>query len=185
MLDLFYGIGTDNLYKSEVGESAIMEKFSKKRGRKASPMGQVIEGLFPEVGKRSQNNKAWMTHACWALGHPQKTDPAHAWILEQTSQGEWRRETLLSELGRLNDPKLINQVATYICQQKPNVKDGIVMVRGYRQSLQGKKPRSPDPLKLSNEIIHTINSYLRRYPEITNEQIIAALETAVQQVRKP
>jgi hypothetical protein len=165
---------------------AITEKFSKKKGRPARPMAAVIAGLYQDDGKRSQNNKAWMITALHALGFREAGNipAAYAWLLETTPAKRWKRGTLLSELGRLGDPQLIQQVAATLCKQKPKVTDAVIMVRGYRRALTGKQPAAPDCIALTNEIINTINSYMTRYPEITTKFVLTALQNATDKVQE-
>jgi hypothetical protein len=163
---------------------AITEKFSKKRGRPAWAGKSAVASLYHEHGERSLNNMIAAGEAYHALDFP-KHDAALNWLFEQTPQGRFKRGTLIAELGRLQNPKLIKSVAEHICKQKPKVKDGVVMVRSYRRSLQGYKPAAPSAITLTNEIIQAINNYVMRYPETTKLQITAALGNARDAIETP
>jgi hypothetical protein len=163
---------------------AIIEKFSKKRGRPAWAGKPMMASLYHEHGERSLNNMIAAGEASHALDFP-KHDAALNWLFETTPAGRFKRGTLIAEIGRLQNPDLIKSVAEYICKEKPKVKDGVIMVRSYRRSLQGYKPSPPSAITLTNEILQAINNYVMRYPETTMLQITAALENARDAIETP
>jgi len=105
-----------------------------------------------------------------------KDNPECAWLFEADEQGDYKRGTLQTEIGRLLMPEVMLDVAKVLCKQKPTVKRGVVMVRSFRMALQGKKQPSGSPEKLAEELRNVINDYLFRYPETPKDVFFLALD---------
>ena len=152
-----------------------MENFSKnKRGRPKlfQDSRKTMRAIFPEGGDRTFLNRIYGQLAYTYLFE----DPECKWLFEENKQGDWKRKTLQTEVGRLLDPELIREAGKHICKIKPRVKEGVVLIRGYRMSLQGKKQQlEGDWLTLTKEIENTINDFLMRYPETKKETLISSL----------
>ena len=105
-------------------------------------------------------------------------DERFLWLCDPKAMQESRphsfRPTILAELGRISNEDDLKAIALRICEVKPKTKEAVVMIRRWRLNRSGKG----DALKLANEVIATINDYLARYPETTDEQVLTALFTA-------
>ena len=144
----------------------------KKRGRPEvfPEFLQCVRAIYPDVKtKRGLQNKAYQAIAGRAIGDD------FPWLWDK-SKGTIQ-VSILSELGRLEDPEVIRAFAKELCKKKPGAKKAVILIRRHRVG-----EMKPDPLKLSNELIHTLNHYLSRYPGTTTEMINDALRTVYHQV---
>jgi len=116
----------------------ILENFSKntKRGRppKFDPEYRaMMAALWPEDIGRSLTNRLYWMIAFKALADDKgKPLPGFDWLLSARPNGDYKRSTLIAELGRLEDADLIRQAADWLCQNKPTVQTGLQAVRNWR-----------------------------------------------------
>lgn len=166
----------ENISENEV--SPIGDK-SGRRGRPAlmnaaTEAAYVALGLFASSAPaRSKANVHYRQRAMSVLGDNFK------WLFDAEKimvegGGEHWKPTILIELGRIEDEGAMKAVATQLCELKPNTRDAVLMVRRLRT---GGLPDS-DALQLTNEIISTINRYLRGHSKVTKGDIQSALRTA-------
>jgi hypothetical protein len=104
-----------------------------------------------------------------------------SWLCNNKSGTQQRiRRVVLYELGRIDDDQLLLAMARELCKQEPSARGAITMIRRCR----GCQRKHGDPLDFANEIIRTLNDYLCRHPEMTNEDALSALRTAASQVER-
>lgn len=80
------------------------------------------------------------------------------------------KRTILCELGRLEDEKLIKGVARVICQNKLSTDDAITYIRQFRTQ----KPKG-DNIKLAKAIAIVIGDYRYRHSDVNREMIESSL----------
>jgi len=89
------------------------------------------------------------------------------------------RETVLYELGRIEDDEWIRGWAKRLCELKPTTKEAVAMIRRWRHG----KSNSQGALALTKMLIGKINDFVHRYPDTRQQQILAALENVSDAVR--
>ncbi len=121
-----------------------------------------------ETSGRALNNRIWFMAA-----FPLKEDKKCAWLFEVNNHGDFKRSTLISEIGRLSDidTNTMLAFAREICKMKPTVRLGIIKLRAARKAVQGKQQTTRKPADLENEIIKMIDDYWARYPNTTAADI--------------
>lgn len=157
-----------------------MENFSnnptKKRGRPCAGGEEYrayMRVLYPEGGKRTVANRIYHQRAYKWL----HDNPGLEWLFELDPQGDFKRNTLLCEIGRLPFPEIALEVATQLCKDKPKTKEGIVVIRAYRLALTGKPPAlAGDPRKLLIELARTVEDFTFRYPQTDKAAILSAID---------
>jgi ribosomal protein S18 len=122
----------------------------------------LVALIFQNEGAEDAGTFAWL-----ADGEKMKRSEPHAW-----------RQTILSELGRIEDEEMMRAVATQICELKPKTKDAVLMIRRFRV---GELPAA-DSLQLANAIIQTLNTYMSSHSKMTPAQVSQALATAQRKV---
>ena len=154
-----------------------MEKFSKiKRGRKENPAKKTFEDLYHDKGARSVNNRisfAIALRACgWNIGKEKEPDYPYAWLFEHSAGGNFKRMTLISELGRFDDEETIRVLAAGCCESKPPVKMAIARLRNYR--LTGNMTTPGDVFNLYMALLRCLDDYSAAH-ELSNNDILEAL----------
>jgi hypothetical protein len=81
------------------------------------------------------------------------------------------KRTILIELGRLEDEKMIRGVARVICQNKLSTDDAITYIRQFRT----KQKPAGDKEKLALSIGKAIDEYKFKHLDVDNEMIRASL----------
>lgn len=156
------------------------EKFSEKRGRKASPMKAIISGLYLDEGGRSQNNKASMIRALRVLD-AKSNQAGYAWLFESTPQGKYKRHMLLYELGRIQNEETIKAFAAALCEQKPKSTEAARRIRNYRMT--GEVLLKGNQLDLAIKLENCINQYLA-YHNISANDIVQALNFVADEIQE-
>jgi hypothetical protein len=134
---------------------------------------------FPEVKtERGLLNVAYRNRAIQTL----KDTPGCSWLcdyekMKAGEKGAWK-PTILIELGKIKDTEAMKAIALELCELKPGQKDGALLVKQARLG----KP-SGDSIQLYEELIHTVNNYLKRY-ELNKDELIIALEAVIIQIRE-
>jgi len=149
------------------------EKFTEiKRGRKEHPLKSQIASLYNDKGERSVNNKMHMgaTYAAcgWDLG---KDSAPYSWLFELTPNGNFKRGTLIAELGRFEDEETIRTFAAALCEGKPKVKTALHRMRAIR--LTGKPTKAGSVLELQLFLFRCMDEYLEKHT-ISNDEILEA-----------
>lgn len=157
-----------------------MENFSKiKRGRKEHPSKKTTAGLWHDKGARSVNNRIHFItalRACgWRIGKEKEPGYKFAWLFEHGAGGNFKRMTLISELGRLGDDETIRIFAAALCESKPSVKAAIARLRNYR--LTGNATTPGDVFNLYMALLRCLDDYSAAH-EISKDEILEALNRA-------
>jgi hypothetical protein len=108
------------------------------------------------------------------------SDFEYKWLYDDDALSQKKprayRKTILAELGRLQDPSLIRDVARQICALKPRAKDAVVMIRQRRlQQLSAYMPSEQNDVQLAKELIDAVLNYLKRHPGTPFSDIYSAL----------
>ena len=146
---------------------AITEKFSKKRGRPkvASEIEQMVvavHGPHPGKSSRTKTNFLYQTRAMKVI----MDDDRYEWLSA--------KQTILYELGRIQDEDERKEVALELCQKQPKTKDAVAMLRRYRL---GREVES-DEKKLLNHFLKAIDDYKAVHPSVSFSDIAEALRQA-------
>jgi hypothetical protein len=112
---------------------------------------------------------------------PKSSDFEFKWLYDDDTLSQKRprayRKTILAELGRLQEPSLIRDVARQMCALKPRAKDAAVMIRQRRlRQLSAHKPSEQNDVQLAKELIDAVLNYLKRYPGTPFSDIYSALK---------
>jgi hypothetical protein len=145
-----------------------ISKNAKGRPPKHDKNYQAEIGTIFETSGRALNNRIWFMAA-----FPLKDDKKCAWLFETDSRGDYKRSTLIGEIGRLSDidKNTMREFAYKISEMKPTVRLGIIKLRAARKAMQGKQQPTRGPAAFENEIIKTIDDYWARYPNTTAADI--------------
>lgn len=173
-----------------VESDEITEDFSeiapkRKRGRPGifdavESAGPTFRNLYQDDHGRTLTNRLYQVRALRRL----MDNPDFAWLLETDVVGGWRRGSLLIELGRFPDDESAELAARRMCERKPKVRDGIVILRRWRLQCAGKAPAlSGDPQLLGSDLLRTVNDFIVRYPETSSADILAALGAVTDDVK--
>ncbi len=111
---------------------------------------------------------------------PKSSDFEFKWLYDEDTLSQKKprayRKTILAELGRLQDPSLIRDVARQICALKPRAKDAVVMIRKRRlKQLSAHTSSEQNDVQLAKELIDAVLNYLKRYPGTPFSDIYSAL----------
>jgi hypothetical protein len=157
----------------------------KKRGRPR--MNPEMEDMAKDVGhldyhsdRRHIQNCLHGLHARLVILKAQ--DPNRfVWLVDSpeaikagTATGDFRKRTIMSELGRIDDDDDLLSIAEQVCELKPNTQDAVAMIRRWRL---GKSPEA-DALGLTDAIVNVINRYIGTHPGTTKMQVRAACDNA-------
>jgi hypothetical protein len=143
----------------------------------------------------SQRNETYLWQEGWAHGFSRHdrtntvhrlraikqfiNDPRFAWLCSdaapngdpQDTRGHLRR-TILTELGRIKEEDVREQLALHLCATQPKTRVAVAMIRAYRL---GRRPHGTVE-QLSRLLLQTLQAYLDTHPELEWEEINAALE---------
>jgi hypothetical protein len=163
-----------------------MENFSEKpkrgRPRRLDPTAEALyRNLYPEHGARSLQNTIYLIEAFGWL----KDETACAWLMEKTPQGEWKRRTLMQELGRFPDRETALEAALWVCERRPKVREGVIELRRLRLAHAGVEPQlAGDSDELMQVLAKAIDGYRKRYPKTPWADVLEALEALVTAVEE-
>jgi hypothetical protein len=85
-------------------------------------------------------------------------------------------ETILTELGRIDDDHELLTAALRLCELRPSAREAVAMIREWR----GTATRAPSAVALTKILARAIDTYLLRHPETTQQQVAAAVENLVE-----
>jgi hypothetical protein len=148
----------------------------KKRGKPAKFSEREIaacEAMNLFDGHRSKRGRDEVLHRQRALHHLAAVqDERLKWLFDEDAimRGDDLKYSVLAELGRIDDQRELLTIALAVCELKPSITDAVQMIKRYRAGEA--KPGESD--KLTQEIIGTINRYLKRHPT-SWEQVKEAL----------
>ena len=139
-------------------------------------------GLFHDVRTdKGRDNVLYRQRAISLLNR--FNDPEFKWLFDREAlmKGErvsWRT-TILTHLGRIEDPDAVYAVAKEICRFKLNTRNAVAVISRFRhgKSLEG------DSEQLLQKILTTIRHYRDSYPETTKHQVGDALRRAAEMFR--
>jgi hypothetical protein len=97
--------------------------------------------------------------------------------MEKNSRDEWKRRTLMQELGRFPDRETALDAALWVCERRPKVKEGVIELRRLRLAYAGVEPRfTGDSNELGQVLAKAIDSYMKRYPQTPWGDVVKALD---------
>ncbi len=144
----------------------------------------AIEALYEQLGlydgkysRRARVNVHYKRRALACLVFNRSDAESFKWIADSTEkarQGKIKpwRETILSELGRIENESDMRAIALQLCELKPKTKDAVDMIRRWRLR---DKSKLGDVGTLTNELARCVDDYRRRYPDIQLAQVKDAL----------
>jgi hypothetical protein len=90
----------------------------------------------------------------------------------------FRQRTVLSELGRLEDPEVIVKIADILCRQKYTAVEAVRRLRALRMG----KPILPQAsvAELAEHIYRTIADYMSTHADLTEELVTEACSDAAE-----
>jgi hypothetical protein len=160
--------------EAEIRLKVLAERAAKNKAVTGRPkLNPVMEEELKASGqwdpesqpRRTLQNKLHALRARVAISEAEAPE-RFAWLMN--------KECILSELGRINDVDDLLGTALNMCDQKPNTRDAVVMIRHARN---GFAP-PPDADQLTGLIVATINAYIRSHPGVTADLIQIACLTA-------
>jgi len=168
-----------------------MEVVSKSRGRPkvfdnedlAAAASAMENGVLPSSSpksRRQMQNRLYALRAMERLGLLEEGEleqaladrPALRWLVNE----EGARWGILAELGRIRDLEKFDASVAWVLEHRPKTKEAVTRIRHLRTG----KSRSPNPQELAGEIVHVIDGYGIKYPELTREQELKALRLATE-----
>src|SRR5579884_2340773 len=151
----------------------------RKRGRPVVHPEQLLNLASRYSGAstvRGRQNFLYMTRAIRVLDY----EPDFYWLVgsrQEISAGKkLLRNTILVELGRIEDEDDLRVMARQICEIKPRCKDALVMIRRWRTG----KTRAGDAESLTKAIVQTVEDYCAARSGTTLQIILAALANAAE-----
>ena len=164
--------------QAEQSSEAIAENTPRrKRGRPVIHPEQLLNLARRYSGAstvRGRQNFLYMTRAIRVLGYA----PDFYWLVgtrEEINAGKKVfRNTILVELGRVEDEDDLRVIAREVCEIKPRCKDALVMIRRWRTG----KTLTGDVLSLTKAIIQTVEDYCAARSDTTLQIVLAALANA-------
>lgn len=165
-----YGIATNAANRPMCPRSRLMENISKKkRGRPLSVFHdeenrRQVASIFREgKGARTLVNRVYFTRAMQALGFGKE---AEFFYLGNTETDRFRM-VILTELGRINDPELIRNLARDICRVKMKTAEAVAALRKRRAAA---KPVTAD------DLVHALAMNLDRWLVREGATLTSALQ---------
>jgi hypothetical protein len=142
--------------------------------------------LDPRQTRRTHLNALYMHRALQSMLKYEEIrgeDPRLRWYYERRETGvRIRRKALLAELGRLDDPELIVEMALDFCGRP--TRRAIAEVRQYRLD-RGPGEGSPaDGAVLAGQLRRVIEEYIAGHEDMTRWDIDAALEQLDEWLRR-
>jgi hypothetical protein len=152
----------------------ISEKRSRGRPRKLPPQQWAL--LYGDVAleaktHRSKMNALYHAHAVGQF----HDDPRFEWLLSddatiKSGKGHMRN-VILQELGRIENETERAEVALFLCEQKPTVREAVSIIRRFRL---GRLPQGT-PEQLADVLRKALNEYVSTHEGITYDEMRAAL----------
>src|SRR5262245_7533859 len=154
-----------------ISEVASENQPARKRGRPEAVPPEalaVYARMFPEIKtRRGLQERCYAGLAIRALSD----DPAFEWLVstrEQIAGGTSRlRHTILAELGRVSDERMIKEMARLLCKQRPTAKRAAALIRRWRRA----PCRDASILGLAAALEGCVNDYLATHPGTTAQMI--------------
>jgi hypothetical protein len=161
----------------QISENVVEDTPRRKRGRPVVHSEQLLNLAHRYSGAstvRGRQNFLYMTRAIRVLDY----EPDFYWLVgtrEEISAGKKiLRNTILVELGRIEDEDDLRVIARQVCEIKPRCKDALVMIRRWRTG----KTLAGDVLSLTKAVIQTVEDYCAARADTTLQIVLAALANA-------
>ncbi len=161
----------------QILETVAEDTPRRKRGRPVVHPEQLLNLASRYSGAstvRGRQNFLYMTRAIRVLDY----EPDFYWLVgsrEEISAGKKLfRNTILVELGRIEDEDDLRVIARQICEIKPRCKDALIMIRRWRTG----KTLTGDAMSLTKAIIQTVEDYCAARSDTTLQIVLAALANA-------
>ena len=154
---------------------------SKKRGRPCTiPEWErrLNHDVYARRSPRHLNNTVYKTRAIALV----KNDPRFEWLLSDEAtimQGKGHmRQTILSELGRIEQAHAREAMALYLCEHKPTARQAIALIRQYRR---GTRPRG-SVLHLADVISRAVQTYQAEHVPLSDDEVYQALHDVAHEI---
>lgn len=83
-----------------------------------------------------------------------------------------KHNTLLYELGRIDDHQELLEAAEFLCRHRPPTKEGLTTIRRWRLNGHSKPASVPD---LLHALCRAFDDYRSTHPDLTYEDAMAAI----------
>ncbi len=137
-----------------------------------------VGGFSPGVTtERGRQNAFYALRALAALSREKNDEgkpPPFAWL----AAGDRARKTILAELGRIDDDRLLVSAAQHLCDAKPTTRRAVAWLR----RLRGTGGDAPDAGQVASAVIRTVNQYAQDHPEIDNAQLYEGASIALREI---
>jgi hypothetical protein len=162
-------------------EAASENTPKKKRGRPEKPVHvfsrdymrennlNLRHGSDAPCSERTLNNNRYLMRAMAGLAKNGGGYEHYPWLMGH--DGHTWKVSLLTELGRIDDPEELLHVARQLCDVQPRVKDGIQIIRDARL----RRDMALAASHLAADMGSVIDRYVRVYPDMTQKQVVAVL----------
>jgi len=171
----------------DVAHIIFMENFSENKRKRGRPPKMLDDGVsrkkrisdLEKMGlstdgksERAKINNFYQIIAHGALKDQNDNTPIDGEFSFIISSVGWHdirnyKRTILQELGRLEDPDLIRDVARVICENKLNTMEAVTYIRQFRTG--GKS--TGDSLNLARVIGKTIDVYILKHSGVNDDMI--------------
>jgi hypothetical protein len=135
----------------------------------------LYDGNRTERGRQNIDRRQWALHVIL-----EAKDARLNWLVNETAIAAGKqpklRETILTELGRIDDDAELLTAALRICELRPSTRDAVAMIRRWR----GVATRASSSITLLKILARAIDAYVLRHPDTTQQQVVGAVESLVE-----
>jgi hypothetical protein len=152
---------------NDTTEEIKTEKFSKKKGRPKEYFDDCVDMVLKHTHittRRGARNE--LSSGSAAVNLLDTGDPKYNYLLKPKM-----KRTILAQLGRISDKKLMFLVADRICEEKANTVQSVAYIRDLFKTC---KPA--DEYSLEKQLLRTINEYCRQHEDMTQPMVMDVLE---------
>lgn len=141
----------------------------------------TMRALYPELRTaRGLHNKYYQGRAQGVL----KDEAGVEWLmdvaqLKQHQPGNYR-QTILQELGRIDDDDALKAVARRLCELQPSTHEAVAMIRRWRL---GTLPQGMAG-DLATQLLSVLNRYLQGHTGVDQAMLLEALARTTRAVRR-
>ena len=166
--------------------ATVSEKFSRKPGRPRvipADCESAISFLVSDNNSSARTRtNIWYRQRAIAIIYDAANPGRFAWVLPpfealRYGHGKIKRNTLLYELGRIDDHQELLEAAEFLCRRKPPTKEGLTIIRRWRLNGRSKPASSPDLLQthLLQTLCRAFDDYRSAHPDLTREDAMVAI----------
>ena len=108
-------------------------------------------------------------------------DARFFWLIPRTfgdGTTPWRHKSILTELGRLLDGDLIRTIAEQVCELRPAEREGVALIRSFRQRLRDREPKVSTVDDFTKHVLKAVDVWMRSHPTLTDRDALDALRDA-------